>query len=120
MTSRESVSENSVVSRPTHANFSESPVIDFEIIVIDNASAVGSDDAIDAEFGEKFLLIDALENLAFAAGNNRAATTATGEMLLLLNPDTVVLSEEHDHYYAFATQYPQTDIIGRANALWER
>lgn len=92
--------------------FRETRLIDFEVIVIDNASADGSADAIVAEFGGRVLLLASPENLGFAAGNNRAATTAKGEMLLLLNPDTVVLNEAIDHLYAFSTQYPQAGIWG--------
>ena len=92
--------------------FRETRLIDFEVIVIDNASTDGSADAIAAEFGQSILLIASTENLGFAAGNNKAATTATGEMLLLLNPDTVVLNGAIDHLYAFATQHPQAGIWG--------
>ena len=92
--------------------FRETRLIDFEIIVIDNASTDGSADAISTEFGESVLLLASSENLGFAAGNNMAATKAKGDMLLLLNPDTVVLNEALDHLYAFASQYPQAGIWG--------
>ncbi len=92
--------------------FRETRLIDFEIIVIDNASTDGSADAITAEFGESVLLLASSENLGFAAGNNMAATKAKGDMLLLLNPDTVVLNEALDHLYAFSSQYPQAGIWG--------
>jgi len=92
--------------------FRETQLIDFEIIVIDNASTDGSADAIAAEFGERILFIASPENIGFAAGNNMAATKAKGDMLLLLNPDTVVLNKALDHLYAFSTQYPQAGIWG--------
>lgn len=92
--------------------FRETRLIDFEIIVIDNASTDGSADAIAAEFGKRVQLFASPENLGFAVGNNRAATTAKGEMLLLLNPDTVVIGEAIDNLCAFASQYPQAGIWG--------
>lgn len=92
--------------------FRETRLINFEIIVIDNASVDGSADAIAAEFGGKVSLLVLPDNIGFAAGNNRAAATAKGKMLLLLNPDTVILSQALDHLYAFSKQYPQAGIWG--------
>ena len=60
-----------------------------ELIVCDN----GSSDATVArvrELAPAATLIEAGENLGFAAGCNRAAAAASGELLLLLNPDNVV------------------------------
>src|ERR1700730_17786114 len=57
-----------------------------ETIVVDNASADGSPQAIGKRFpGVK--LICAQNNLGFAGGVNRAAAAATGEALLVLNSD---------------------------------
>lgn len=92
--------------------FRETRSINFEIIVFDNASSDGSADAIAAGFGENVRLLSSPENLGFAAGNNKAATKATGKMLLLLNPDTVVLNKALDHLYALSIQYPQAGIWG--------
>lgn len=92
--------------------FRETRSISFEIIIIDNASTDGSVDAIAAEFGERVRLLTSSENIGFAAANNRAATTAAGKMLLLLNPDTVVINEAIDRLYQLADQYPQAGIWG--------
>lgn len=62
----------------------------FELIVIDNASEDGSADAIEAAFPSA-RVVRSPHNLGFAGANNEAAKYATGEALLLLNPDTEVL-----------------------------
>ncbi|MEM9063984.1 MAG: glycosyltransferase family 2 protein [Planctomycetota bacterium] len=84
---------------------------DFETIVLDNASTDGSADAIAlAEPGVK--LIRSEENLGFAQGNNEAAKRATGKLLLLLNPDTVVLDSAVDRLVEFADAHPERRIWG--------
>lgn len=84
----------------------------FEVIVVDNASADGSADAIEQEFGRCITLIRSDENLGFARANNVAAKRASGEYLLLLNPDTVVLDRAIDRLVAFAEANPQAGIWG--------
>ncbi len=60
---------------------------DAEIICADNGSTDGSDfDALKARFPNVRFHLHG-ENLGFAAGNNRAAATATGEWLGFINPD---------------------------------
>ena len=61
-----------------------------ELIVLDNASQDDSLALLDKAFGKKITLIDSKENLGFGRANNLAASQATGEYLLLLNPDTVI------------------------------
>lgn len=82
-----------------------------EVIVVDNASADGSAEAIAREFPE-FRLIASQENLGFARANNLAATHATAERLLLLNPDTLVDAGAIDELLAFADRTPGTGIWG--------
>lgn len=60
-----------------------------ELIVCDNGSSDGTV-ALIRELAPGASVIEAGANLGFAAGCNRAAAEATGELLLLLNPDNVV------------------------------
>ncbi len=83
----------------------------YELIVLDNASADGSAEAVAAEFPQA-RLIASPENLGFAEGNNVAARDARGEYLLLLNPDTLVLRGALDKLLAFAKEKPQAGIWG--------
>jgi GT2 family glycosyltransferase len=59
-----------------------------ELIVVDNGSNDGSA-ALAAELAPRATVIEAGENLGFAAACNRGAETAAGELLCLLNPDAV-------------------------------
>lgn len=82
-----------------------------EVIVVDNASTDGSADAISRE-SSRIRLIQAERNLGFAAANNLACKEATGEYLLLLNPDTVVLDNAIGKLLAFAEAHPDAGIWG--------
>lgn len=92
--------------------FAETNNINFEVIVLDNDSSDGSAKTISSEFGEKIHLIESDINLGFAAGNNLAAKEAKGNMLLLLNPDTVVLNGAIDKLIEFSQEKPEAKIWG--------
>ena len=64
----------------------------FEIIVVDNNSSDGSAEKIEkAAAGHSDVkIIFNCENRGFAGGNNDGAETAIGEILILLNSDTIV------------------------------
>jgi len=82
-----------------------------EVIVVDNDSADGSADAIEREF-PAVRLIRSPDNLGFAGANNLAAERATAELLLLLNPDTVVLDGAVDELVGFARRRPEARVWG--------
>ena len=82
-----------------------------EIIVVDNASSDGSADALAAAHPE-VRLVRSNENMGFAQANNVAAEIAKGDLLLLLNPDTVVLDGAIDRLVAFAKARPEARIWG--------
>ncbi len=60
-----------------------------EVIVVDNASADGTADAV-AALAPVATVIRNDANTGFAAAANRGAEAATGDVLLLLNPDAIV------------------------------
>ena len=62
--------------------------VPLEVIVSDNASTDGSPDMIRKKFPWVKLIEG--ENEGFSKGNNRARPLAKGEMILFLNPDTLV------------------------------
>lgn len=92
--------------------FKQTKSSEFEVIVLDNASSDDSVARIKVEFGDKVKLIDSKVNHGFAQGNNIAAQSATGDYLLLLNPDTVVLDGAIDKLMEFATAKPDFKIWG--------
>jgi GT2 family glycosyltransferase len=64
------------------------PAIDHEIVVVDNASSDGSAETVRARVGVRLIALPT--NVGFAAANNVAIRATTGELLLLLNSDTIV------------------------------
>jgi GT2 family glycosyltransferase len=82
-----------------------------QIIVVDNASPDGSADAIESCF-PSVTMIRSKENLGFARANNLAAERATGEYILLLNPDTLLLDDAVGNVVAFARREPNAGIWG--------
>lgn len=66
------------------------PGCEHETIVVDNCSADRTAEII-ARYYPEVTFACSERNLGFAGGNNLAASQARGELLFLLNPDTVVL-----------------------------
>jgi GT2 family glycosyltransferase len=60
-----------------------------ELVVVDNASSDGTAAAV-RELAPDAIVVESGDNLGFAAGCNAGAERASGELLLLLNPDAVV------------------------------
>lgn len=66
--------------------------IEYEIIVVDNASSDGSYDMV-RECFPYVVLIKNYKNEGFACANNRGVKLANGKYILLLNSDTVVFDD---------------------------
>lgn len=62
---------------------------DYEVLVVDNCSSDGSQEMVRERFPDVKLILNP-ENPGFAKANNQALKQSTGELVLLLNPDTVV------------------------------
>jgi GT2 family glycosyltransferase len=72
--------------------YNQTKDLNFEVIVVDNASYDGCSEVIGNEFPEaKF--VQSNKNLGFAAANNLGFTHCSGESLLFLNPDTKVVGD---------------------------
>ncbi|MDR0988262.1 MAG: glycosyltransferase family 2 protein [Prevotellaceae bacterium] len=85
--------------------------IDAEVMVFDNASTDGSRTYIPDHF-PWITYIYSEENLGFARANNRAVAHATGEYVLLLNPDTLVPETTIANVLAFMEAHPGAGIAG--------
>lgn len=64
--------------------------VEYEIIVVDNASKDGSVEMVRESF-PKILLIDNSENLGFSKANNIGIKRSSGRYVLILNSDTVMV-----------------------------
>jgi len=87
------------------------PLGDYEIIVVDNGSTDGSLEMLHTDF-PKVTAIENLANLGFTAPMNQALRRATGQFLLLLNPDTLIYPQAFDRLIAFMQEHPQVGICG--------
>ncbi len=72
-----------------HSVLKSSRNIKSEIFVVDNNSVDGSCSMVKEKFPE-LTLIENKENVGFARANNQAIKKASGQYILILNPDTVV------------------------------
>ena len=65
----------------------------YEIVLVDNGSDDGTVEAVRARFPD-VRIIENVENVGFSRANNQGIQTARGELILLLNSDTFLDSEE--------------------------
>lgn len=81
------------------------------IIVVDNASADGSAEMIEARFPH-VKLIRSKENLGFAKGNNVGIRQCQGRYIALVNPDVIVFPGCLDALADFLDQNPKVGNVG--------
>ncbi len=85
--------------------------VNYEIIVVDNASLQGSlQRLINRFFDVRFHLMN--KNLGFGVANNMGASIANGEYLLFLNPDTLLINNAIFILYEYLKKHPEVGICG--------
>lgn len=82
-----------------------------EVIVVDNASADGSGEYLKPLF-TWVTWIDCKENGGFSHGNNIGFSHATGEYILMLNPDTIVTKEAMHRCVEFMDTHDEAGAVG--------
>lgn len=82
-----------------------------EVFVVDNNSVDGSVTLIKDKFPQ-VKLIENKVNTGFSVANNQAIALATGEYILLLNPDTVVQEDTFIKTLRFMDENPQAGGLG--------
>ncbi len=87
------------------------PGLDFEVIVVDNASEDRSREVV-RELFPQFHLLENPINIGFGAGNNKALPQARGRYVLFLNSDTVVLEGALTALVGYADANPALGIVG--------
>jgi GT2 family glycosyltransferase len=85
--------------------------IETEIFVVDNHSADHSVHMLREKFPEAILIANK-ENLGFARANNQAIRRATGDYILLLNPDTIVEEDTFTKILSFMNDHPDAGALG--------
>ncbi|MGD0115979.1 MAG: glycosyltransferase family 2 protein [Dehalococcoidia bacterium] len=86
------------------------PAAEREVIVVDNDSADGSADMVASDFpGVRLLRMR--RNLGFAAGANRGIKEATGEAIVLLNPDSEIKTDPFAPLLAYLREHDDVGIV---------
>jgi GT2 family glycosyltransferase len=87
------------------------PAAAHEIIVVDNASHDGSTDAVRRRW-PSIRLLDLPRNVGFAAANNAGINVTSGELVLLLNSDTIVPAGAIDTVIERLRAHPEAAVAG--------
>ena len=82
-----------------------------EVFVVDNNSVDTSVEMVQRRFPEVKLMVNK-QNLGFAKANNQALGQASGEYVLLLNPDTVVEEDTFLKCCQFMDEHPEAGGLG--------
>jgi N-acetylglucosaminyl-diphospho-decaprenol L-rhamnosyltransferase len=87
------------------------PAVDHEIVVVDNASPDRTASEARARW-PAVRVLDAGGNLGFAAANNIGIRQTFGELVLLLNPDTIVPHGALDTLVGVLDRHPEAAAVG--------
>jgi len=90
--------------------------INYEIVVVDNASEDGSQQMITQDF-KIVKLIKLNENIGFGRANNYAMTVSKGKYLFFLNSDTKLKNNAVKIFYDFMEMNSSTIKIGAIGSL---
>jgi len=85
--------------------------LEFEVIVVDNASTDGTLEMLKREFSQ-VKIIGNRENQGFAGANNQAIEQSKGRYLLLLNPDTLFKSGSLHKMITFMDDNSEVGALG--------
>lgn len=91
--------------------FLAKPALDYEIIVVDNASPDGGVRRIKNEFPQ-FKFLELKKNRGFSAGNNAGIKEAKGEYILVVNPDVVISQGSLEMLISFMEEHSEVGIAG--------
>jgi N-acetylglucosaminyl-diphospho-decaprenol L-rhamnosyltransferase len=84
---------------------------DFEVIVVDNASADGSPDLVTSDFPGTCLIRNAT-NEGFAVAANIGARAANGDVILFLNPDSELQDDAFSAPADYLRSHPDVAVLG--------
>lgn len=87
------------------------PAIEHDIVVVDNASTDDTSAAIRARW-TGVRVIEAGANLGFARANNLGIQQTSGDLILLLNPDTIVQAGSIDTLISALDARPDAAVAG--------
>jgi GT2 family glycosyltransferase len=100
---------DSIGARGDKPNRQVGPAI--EIIVIDSASTDDTTTMLAVRYPNVKLLAQR-QNVGFTVGNNIGLKAASGRLLMLLNPDTVVIGDALAQLVGYMDSHPDVGVVG--------
>lgn len=91
--------------------YRETRSLDYEIVVVDNASFDGCDRMLEKEF-PGVVFVQSAKNIGFAGANNLGFQNSSGRNLLFLNPDTEVIGTAINKMFHFLDSRSDAGAIG--------
>ena len=85
--------------------------LEVEVIVVDSASQDGTVAMVREQFPHVTMLAQA-DNVGFPLGNNIGLAQASGDYLLLLNPDTEIVGDALQTMVSYLSAHPHVGMIG--------
>lgn len=82
----------------------------WQIIVVDNASSDGSMEEVRKRYNN-IEILENEKNIGFAAGNNKGVKKAKAEVILFLNPDTLVVGQAIQKSYEYLKGNPDIGAL---------
>lgn len=86
--------------------------LDYEIIVVDNASEDQSTSIIKKNLEDAVLLIESSVNLGFGKANNLGVKYASGKYVFLLNSDTLLINNAIKILFDYLEDHPDVGVVG--------
>lgn len=86
--------------------------LNYEIILVDNASTDGSVDFFNKEYKNKIDFIRNDENLGFGKANNEGIKVANGKYIFLLNSDTLLINNAIKIFFDYMEENSNVGVCG--------
>ena len=86
--------------------------LNYEIILVDNASTDGSVEFFEREYTDKVIFIKNSENLGFGRANNKGIEISKGKYVFLLNSDTLLINNAIKILFDFMEKNKDCGICG--------
>ena len=91
--------------------YQQTKEIDFQVIVVDNASTDGSVEAVKKKFPQAEVIANK-KNLGYGKANNQGLKKAKGKYILFLNSDTIILDRAIEKSAALMEKRKEIDLLG--------
>lgn len=91
---------------------SKTIAVDFELIVIDNASSDNSKNLLADRYNNTVTYLSLPENIGFGRANNEGMKVAKGRNILLLNPDTLLLNNAIKEMSEYLDAHEDVGVVG--------